>query len=368
MPVSPEDTAAAAESVARVYREAEQAILGVIANQLGKGLDSPDWADRKLLAAGRVRRKAQALLARAEQDAAARSDSLVADAISKAVAAAVGEMRGFVANATGELRQELNLDRLNQIARAQVDHTQPPLTAVLRTVVDQYRQITADAAARAATGAITRRQAAQHALWQAAARGITSFTSRDGRRWDLASYMEMSLRTTGARATLNAHTEALAQLGHELVVVSNTPRECTLCRPWEGTVLWADNGPTGTIQRPSMRDGSPVRFHVAGTLLEARAAGLYHPNCRHQVSAYLPGVTTPPQDTADPEGEQAREKLRYLERQVRRWKKREAAALSEQARQQARAKVREYQGRIREHVDTTSAKRRTDREQINQAR
>lgn len=257
---------------------------------------------------------------------------------------------------------------MNELARASVDVGDPPILSVLRTVMDTYRQITTEAAARAVSGAVTRRQAAQHALWRAAARGITSFTSQDGRRWNLASYMEMSIRTATARASLNAHTETLDQLGQDLVMVTDAPRECSLCRPWEGAVLWTGDGPEGVIQRPSAVGGPPVRFRVAGTLREARLAGLYHPNCRHQVVAYLPGATSRPQNTRDPEGEAARDRLRYLERQVRHWKQRRAAALSPQAEQQARVKVRAYQAEIRQHVATTGAKRRTDREQINQAR
>src|SRR5690606_17214059 len=40
------------------------------------------------------------------------------------------------------------------------------------------------------------------------------------------------------------------------------------------------------------RDGEMVTVDVAGTVDQAVAAGLLHPNCRHSLSAFLPGITT----------------------------------------------------------------------------
>lgn len=128
------------------------------------------------------------------------------------------------------------------------------------------------------------------------------------------------------------------------------------CRPWEGKVLSLSGVPRV--------DG----VTVAGTLDQARAAGLLHPGCRHEIGAYLPGFTKVPTDTADHDGYEDRQHLRYLERGVRAWKRREAVALDPQAKAHARAKVRQWQARIREHVDTTSAKRQPFREQVGAAR
>jgi hypothetical protein len=88
------------------------------------------------------------------------------------------------------------------------------------------------------------------------------------------------------------------------------------------------------------------------------------------VSAYLPGATRlpPAGSTADPDGDKARQRLRLLERRVRAAKRQEAAALDDTARRAARARVREVQAQIRNHVATTSAKRQPAREQIGSAR
>ncbi len=63
--------------------------------------------------------------------------------------------------------------------------------------------------------------------------------------------------------------------------------------------------------------------HVAGTLDEARAAGLQHPNCRRNISAYLPSVTrAPAEHSQDPDGSGTGQRQHAVERSIRRWKNR----------------------------------------------
>lgn len=41
----------------------------------------------------------------------------------------------------------------------------------------------------------------------------------------------MAVRTSIARAAIEAHTRTLTEAGLDLVIVSDAPRECPLCRP-----------------------------------------------------------------------------------------------------------------------------------------
>ena len=100
---------------------------------------------------------------------------------------------------------------------------------------------------------------------------------------------------------------------------------------------------------------------------EAVDGGLFHPNCRHSTSLYQEGVTVAPTDTADPAGDKARQDLRAMERHVREWKRREAAALTPEGKAKARVQVRAYQAQIRHHVATTTAKRQPQRERLAKA-
>ena len=100
------------------------------------------------------------------------------------------------------------------------------------------------------------------------------------------------------------------------------------------------------------------------TMDQARAAGLFHCNCRHSVSAYQPGITEPMHGTEDPQGYADTTKLRYLERRTRAAKRVEAVAMSEEARKIAAARVAAYQAKIRAHVASTTAKRQPVRERL----
>ena len=87
-------------------------------------------------------------------------------------------------------------------------------------------------------------------------------------------------------------------------------------------------------------------------------------NCKHTESAYVPGVSRPGGTRPNPAGYAATQEQRRLERGIREWKRREAVALSDEARAKARAKVLEWQGRTREHIKVHGLDRRYYREQV----
>ncbi|ACP33578.1 hypothetical protein cauri_1985 [Corynebacterium aurimucosum ATCC 700975] len=83
--------------------------------------------------------------------------------------------------------------------------------------------------------------------------------------------------------------------------------------------------------------------------------GIVVHNCRHRDTAYTPGDPTPqvPMDSPaeNKRKYKATQQQRYMERQLRRWKRREAVALSPLDRDTARAKTKGWNRRIREHVN-----------------
>jgi len=144
----------------------------------------------------------------------------------------------------------------------------------------------------------------------------------------------------------------MQQNGRDLVYVSNHAEECPLCRPWEGRVLSISGG---SSKYPSVSD--------------ARANGLFHANCRHSLNAYISGLSEIPKDTRDASGYKLRQEQRYNERNVRKWKRRKAAAMSEDVEQKAQSKVSEWQQRQRDLIDENKdLKRLYYREQITEAR
>jgi hypothetical protein len=203
-------------------------------------------------------------------------------------------------------------------------------------------------------------QEAQAQAWrELTSRGVTGFTDAKGREWNLATYVEMATRTATQRAYNASHRERLTLAGINYFTISTTGRPCPLCAPWEGMVL-ADT--PGTVTE----DGHT--FTVTATIEDAMAAGLFHPNCKHTLTAYLPGFTVlkPNQWTAADEAKyRDTQKLRALERTVRQARQVQAAALTPPDRAAAGRDVRAAQANVRAFVNQSGLTRRTRREQLN---
>ncbi|MET9253758.1 phage minor capsid protein [Streptomyces sp. NPDC003717] len=353
MPIHPgmvEDLAARTRDL---YADAEARLLGIIARQLADGLDAPGWIERKLAAVQAVRRASQAVVDELGKAVTLDVFDAVADAYNTGHRAAAAEL-GALSDTGRRLVDDAipNAQAVDRLAQETVDRLTDRHRSILRTVEDGYRGVVAEVTATPLLGTGTRRQATQDAMRRFADQGVTSFRDRAGRRWQLTSYAEMAVRTSVGRAATEAHTRTLSEAGVDLVIVSDSPRECPLCRPWERKVL-SVGGPDGartTEAEHATEDGRMVRVDVAGSLDEARRAGLQHPNCRHSVSAYTPGLTPVDDATSDPAGYEAGQRQREIERGIRKWKNREAAAVTPEAQRAARAKIRQWQGAMRDHL------------------
>ncbi|MEU9557986.1 phage minor capsid protein [Streptomyces fumanus] len=367
MPVSPDMAEDLAAAVADLYEAAESTLIEKIRRALTEGIGSPVWEQLKLAAVGHLQTALDEVITALQADASGAIHRAVAEAYTRGAQAAVVEL-GAVAPTVAAIPAGAPV--VDRLAQAVIADTGPVHLRMLRQSMDAYRDVVARATAAPVLGAQTRRQAAQTALDQFAGRGITGFVDRSGRSWELRSYVEMATRSAVGRAALEAHTDRLAAYGVDLVLVSQAPEECKLCRPWERTILVRTGAPGArdVEVEHATEDGETVTVRVAGSLPEARAAGLQHPNCRHTVSAYLPGVTRIPKAQPSRGTYEDSQRQRYLERQIRKWKRLEAAALDDARRAQARARVRAYQGRVRELVAETGLPRKSHREQLTTSR
>ncbi|MCA1218844.1 phage minor capsid protein [Streptomyces sp. 8L] len=342
-----------AASTRDLYADAEDRLFGIIARQLAADLDAPSWAERKLAAVQSLRRASQAVVDELGKAVTLDVFDAVADAYNTGHRAAVAEL-GALSDADRRTVDDVtpNAQAVDRLAQETVDKVTDTHRSILRAVEDGYRGVVAEVTATPLLGTGTRRQATQDAMRRFADKGITSFTDRSGRRWKLTSYAEMAVRTSVARAATDAHARTLAEAGVELVIVSDAPRECPLCRPWEGRVLTI-SGPDGarTVDvEHATDDGRTVPVRVAGSLDQARRSGLQHPNCRHSVSSYTPGITRTEHATSDAAGYEAGQRQRAIERNIRKYKTRVAAAVTPEAKRAANAKVRQWQGAMRDHL------------------
>lgn len=377
MPVSPALAEDLATQVRDLYEAAEHELLMILARALAADLNSPRWAELRVRAVGDLLEAVNRVAAGLQQDTTGAVRRALVAAYDRGRHAAVVEIGALDIGRELTVRRELpTASAVDRLAASLAADTRPLYARITRSVSDAYQRVIARAASSSLLAVQTNRQATQSALDQFANRGITGFIDRSGRSWDMVSYAEMAVRSVTARAAIDGHIDAIGELGIGLVVVSAVPMRCPLCKPWEGKVL-SLSGPdgertetarhayrtrTGLLRRLTMMD-----VDVAGSLIEARGRGLFHPNCRHSLAAYLPGVTVPPEPVPQRATYEDTQQQRYLERQVRFWKRRAAVALDERARTGPNARVRAYQARLREHVRETGLSRRYEREQVGSA-
>ncbi|MFJ6707019.1 MULTISPECIES: phage minor capsid protein [unclassified Streptomyces] len=354
MPIHPGMVEDLSAGVRDLYADAEARLLGIVARQLAAGLEAPGWAAAKLRDVQPLRRAAQAVVDALGSAVQLEVFDVVAEAYNTGAQAGLAELgalsdvdRRRIAESTPATRA------VDRIAHETVELVTQTHRGILRGVEDGYRQVISEVSATPVLGIDTRRQATQRALERFADRGLRTFVDRSGRAWSMTAYGEMAVRTAVGRTAVEAHGDKLRAAGLSLVIVSNAPHECPLCRPYEGEVLALD-GPDGarTVEAEhATEDDRTVRVHVAGSLDEARRHGFQHPNCRHSVAAYLPGVTRRPvEHSTDPDGYEATQKQRAIERGIRKWKNRAAAATTPEGKRAAEARVRAWQKKQRDHL------------------
>lgn len=222
---------------------------------------------------------------------------------------------------------------------------------ITRFADDAYQAVISDAAIAQVLGGTP--ATAQHDAYRHLTRnGVDGFVDSRGRKWELSAYVEMAVRTAAQRAYNTSHLDRMRSLGIELFTVTDDGHPCPLCLPWQGKILSAEYDPCADA-----------------TIAEATAAGLFHPNCKHTIVAYFPGVSTIPAPHEWTDEDQRKydesQRQRALERAVRAAKRELAAAFTPEMKSRAQFEVRKAQGNLRSFIDQTGRVRNTRREQVN---
>jgi hypothetical protein len=330
----------AAQQAEGIYLSAELAVVVGSAELVQQAIDDPTRA-------ASLYTDLQSLARRAAADTAAKAGPLAASIAARATTAGDDDARttiGRLNRALGwspppgyEIGHDVNTGRM--IALELASSLSAAAQRITRFADDAYRAATVSGAlAQTAevfdvvAGVIAKAAPAeaQAAAWrQLVSRGVTGFTDSSGRQWNLASYVEMAVRTATQRAYNASHLDRFARAGIDYFTISDDGRPCPLCAPWEGRVLAQST--TGAVTAPSALTGDDVTFTVAATIDEARAAGLFHPNCRHTLNPFMPGATILHPSTWGEDDEaryKALQRQRYLERRVRQARLEHAAAIT----------------------------------------
>lgn len=246
------------------------------------------------------------------------------------------------------------------IARDLVSDLQDVRFRLTRLPDDVYKAIAPHGAIRQVLDNNVTPAQAQAMAWRVfTSQGITGFTDRAGRNWSMSAYTEMAVRTSSSRAFNDSHLQTMQALGVHLFSVPDTGHPCPLCFPWQHAIL------TDGLGTP------PQDVHVDSTIEEATAAGLFHPNCRHTLIPYYPGITKlPPREPwtfERAEAYKATQRQRALERNIRQAKRQFEYAADADMRAKARADIRAAQANLRQFLARTGLPRQTRREQVDLA-
>lgn len=348
------------ERLLEIYTQAELDMLVTVKKRIARGITETGFAEEKLQEVQQLKEQFQSMLK--NKNALAKSTvskSIIDSYMAAKKSIKLGPRKGMPDVMTKDI-VPYKIQRFIMEADRLIDGTQ---FQILRSVDDVYREVQSKTSAAILNGTQTTKQAAQQALNQYAARGITGFVDKIGRKWELQSYVEMAARTNAARAALQGHLDRMGELGRDLTIVSTKNATCPLCAPWSGQILSI----SGEDQRyPSLES--------------AKAAGLFHPNCQHTLLDYDEddeelnkelGIPQQGQTTGydalkanNDEMYNATQTQRFNERQVRFWQKREAVALDEAGRLKAVEKIKEYKARNATLVSTYDLPREPGRERI----
>ena len=257
----------------------------------------------------------------------------VDDAVDLAVRAGKGVIRpGFFG---------INSKKMNILVEEAVRNIDTKRYAVLNKMNSGYVNFLRKADIFAQSGSMTIPQALDAAMKDFLSAGLNCVEYSNGNRVNIASYAEMALRTSSSEVTRQANGDVRDDLGEYLVVSNVIGITCPICQKWQGKVLIDD------VYSSAKPDGlhTPVS--------EAKAEGFLHPNCRHQLFMYIPGITEVaelPNEVETKERYQAEQKQRYYEREIRKYKRLREGAVDTADRQKYDARVKEWTARLDDHL------------------
>lgn len=226
-------------------------------------------------------------------------------------------------------------------------------TAAVRNMDDVYRTTLNRVQLMMGSGSLTLTKAIDLATREFLDKGINCIVYANGRRFNIADYVRMALRTTSTRATLQGAAKRFAELGYDTVLISQYGGCSETCEPYQGKVYIDDvftiwNGEkSGDFGKSNYCDKWFMLLSVA------IRGGLFHPNCRHTMGQYIDGLTKIPKPIPAEkirEQRELEEKQRAMECSIRALKRKVEGTQDEKKVKEYKRKLREEQGKLREFI------------------
>ena len=351
-----------AETVAMLMADTENRLIRVVCNSAWRDMGADPYAVKRLAELALVRARLEKQLGRSWDDVINRVQDVLNLARQAGQGAANWDLKRSTMPDTLPAQMALGIER---IAADTLKHLVPMRAIILRDAIDQYQQVISGPAVHTLTGATSRREATKEAMRRFARRGIQGFTDKSGRAWRLDSYAEMAVRTGAMHAARYGYEQTLINAGEDLVTISSHGYTCSMCAKWEGkTLSLTGRTPTGTsMMEHALLDGVMVPVTVSGTVEQARAEGLFHPNCGHTAALYLPGVTRPSKPAERKSTYDASQQQRAEEVHIRALKRQLAGEFDPAKQTQIRREINQHRQNIRDLIEKhPMLKRKRERE------
>ena len=342
-----------ADAFASLFSGGELAVLGAFAALLGGSAMRKSRYRR--LTRRRVKQQFDQTVARICAALAEEAQSVARDTLVRAYEATAEEISAFAEEvaADSERMQREMTEIVDDLARQIHNSVEIELRHMRRDTDDVYRQVIEQVRGDwLSPGNASKLNAeVQNAINEFAGRGVTGFTDKAGRRWGLYEYANMAMRTAIHRAGLQATIDTMRASGYDLAYITRHPGACPLCERWYGTIL-------------SISGNDPTHPSLQGAMDQ----GLFHPNCADVLQVYFPGVSDLTAGTGEYTPEQSAERYaasqrqRALEREIRKWKRMQAAAITPEQERIAKAHIDRLQRQLRTLTGETKLPRRYDRE------
>ena len=256
----------------------------------------------------------------------------------------------------------INENKLNALVNATVNDMEKAETSMFRMMDDIYRQIPFKAQMFYNTGAGSLWQCVDMATRNFLSSGINCVQYRNGARVNIASYVEMALRTANKRANLMGQAQTREKWGIHTVKVNARGIACPMCLQWLDKV-YIDDVYGGGTAKESEETGYPL-------LSVAVEGGLYHPNCKDSCSTYYEGINREPRDITDEEKDEIlrrynlEQKQRYYERNYRRNMRMGNGCLDQQDADIYFSRASQYKNKLIELCENNSDVLRLDKQRL----
>ena len=343
-PLTEKEMQEIAEGLGEVYGWARERMLSTVAKRIASGRIGFGWAEKK---AGEVN-AAHAQLERDMANARAQRESILSGLADRATM--TGSQR-FYSDMQAMLGDVPHISPNSAKAAYILADLNNSLNAaerrILRQFDDRYADVIGAVSSELSTGVMNARQAVGDALRMFADQGITGFVDRGGHHWTLENYAEMATLTAIERATLSSYVDTMQSYGFDLAVIDGHAGSCPVCTAWEGVIVSVS--------------GEDHRYPSLG---EAENEGVFHPRCIHGITTYYPGISHEPKGGFRDEPRQiqppsraytARSQQRYMERQIRKYKDRLIVAQTQQQKEMAKNKIREWTRELDKLIDSQPA-------------